>query len=185
MPTERSVSKALAAKVLPQKNASNSGGSVIYESADDRAAPDASSAQDAAKAQGAAAAANSSSQASKESEIKSAPRHKSPFAIIDDEAELEQSKENQESSPSNTNSPSNTVQAYLDEVGESIEAIEQQAAAAMANANLDVQEANAIDEDHGTAATNKTNEPSTSNAQGQYAAAAPSASDNAQTGVYR
>ena len=187
MPTERSVSKALAAKVLPQKNASNSGGSVIYESADDRAAPDAASAQDAAKAQGAAsaqdaaAAAKSSSQASKESEIKSAPRHKSPFAIIDDEDELEQATENQESSPSNTNSPSNTVQAYLDEVGESIEAIEQQAAAAMANANLDVQEANAIDEDHGTAATNKTSEISDLNAQGQDAAAAPSTSGNAQT----
>ena len=187
MPTERSVSKALAAKVLPQKNASNSGGSVIYESAADGAAPDAASAQDAAKAQGAAsaqdaaAAAKSSSQASKESEIKSSPRHKSPFAIIDDEAELEQSKENQESSPSNTNSPSNTVLAYLDEVGESIEAIEQQAAAAMANANLDVQEANPLDEDHGTAATNKINEPSDSNANGQDAAAVPSASDNAQT----
>ena len=193
MPTERSVSKALAAKVLPQKNASNSGGSVIYESADDSAASDAASAQDAAKAQGAAssqdsassqdaaAAAKSSSQASKESESKGAPRHKSPFAIIDDEDELEQATENQESSPSNTNSPSNTVLAYLDEVGESIEAIEQQAAAAMANANLDVQEANALDEDHGTAATNKTNEPSDSNAQGQDAAAVPSASDNAQT----
>lgn len=177
MPTERSVSKALAAKVLPQKNALNSGGSVIYESAADRAASDAASAQDAASSQGAAADDKSSSQASKESEIKSAPRHKSPFAIIDDEAELEQSKENQESSPSNTNSPSNTVLAYLDEVGESIEAIEQQAAAAMANASLDVLEANAIDEDHGTAATNKTNEPSTLNAQGQDAAA----SDNAQT----
>lgn len=187
MPTERSVSKALAAKVLPQKNASNSGGSVIYESADDSAASDAASAQGVASSQGAAsaqdttAAAKSSSQASKESEPKSAPRHKSPFAIIDDEAELEQSKENQESSPSNTNSPSNTVQAYLDEVGESIEAIEQQAAAAMANANLDVQEANALDEDHGTAASNKTNEPSDLNAQGQDAAAAASASDNAQT----
>lgn len=187
MPTERSVSKALAAKVLPQKNASNSGGSVIYESADDRAAPDAASAQDAAKAQDAAsaqdaaAAAKSSSQASKESESKSAPRHKSPFAIIDDEDELEQATANQESSPSNTNSSSNTVQAYLDEVGESIEAIEQQAAAAMANANLDVQEANALDEDHGTAASNKTNEPSVSNAQGQDAAASASASDNAQT----
>lgn len=181
MPTERSVSKALAAKVLPQKNASNSGGSVIYESADDRAAPDAASAQDASKAQDAAAAAKSSSQASKDSEIKSAPRHKSPFAIIDDEDELEQATENQESSPSNTNSPSNTVLAYLDEVGESIEAIEQQAAAAMANANLDVQEANALDEDHGTAATNKTNEPSDSNAHGQDAAAVPSASNNAQT----
>ena len=175
MPTERSVSKALAAKVLPQKNASNSGGSVIYESAADTAAPDAASAQDAA------AADKSSSQASKESESKSAPRHKSPFAIIDDEDELEQATENQESSPSNTNSPSNTIQAYLDEVGESIEAIEQQAAAAMANANLDVQEANALDEDLGTAATNKTNEPSDSNANGQDAAAAPSASDNAQT----
>ncbi|WP_281709546.1 AAA family ATPase, partial [Anaerobiospirillum succiniciproducens] len=175
MPTERSVSKALAAKVLPQKNASNSGGSVIYESAADTAAPDAASAQDAA------AADKSSSQASKESESKSALRHKSPFAIIDDEDELEQATENQESSPSNTNSPSNTVQAYLDEVGESIEAIEQQAAAAMANANLDVQEANALDEDHGTAATNKTNEPSDSNAQAQDAAAVPSASDNTQT----
>ena len=175
MPTERSVSKALAAKVLPQKNASNSGGSVIYESADDTAAPD------AAKAQDAAAAAKSSSQASKESESKSAPRHKSPFAIIDDEDELEQATENQESSPSNTNSPSNTVQAYLDEVGESIEAIEQQAAAAMANANLDVQEANDIDEGNGTAATNKTNEISDLNVQGQDAAAAPSTSDNAQT----
>ena len=54
MPTERSVSKALAAKVLPQKNASNSGGSVIYESAADTAASDAASAQDAAKAQDAA-----------------------------------------------------------------------------------------------------------------------------------
>ena len=187
MPTERSVSKALAAKVLPQKNASNSGGSVIYESAADTAAPDAASAlgaakaQDAASAQDAAAAAKSSSQASKDSESKSAPPHKSPFAIIDDEDELEQATENQESSPSNTNSSSNTVQAYLDEVGESIEAIEQQAAAAMANANLDVQEANDIDEDHGTAATNKTNEPSDSNAQGQDAAAVPSASDNAQT----
>ena len=187
MPTERSVSKALAAKVLPQKNASNSGGSVIYESADDTAAPNAASAQGVASSQGAAsaqdtaAAAKSSSQASKESAPKSAPRHKSPFAIIDDEDELEQSKENQESSPSNTNSPSNTIQAYLDEVGESIEAIEQQAAAAMANANLDVQEANDIDEGNGTAATNKTNEPSDSNAQAQDAAAAPSASDNAQT----
>lgn len=187
MPTERSVSKALAAKVLPQKNASNSGGSVIYESAADTAAPDAASAQGAASSQGAAsakdeaAAAKSSSQASKESESKSAPRHKSPFAIIDDEDELEQATENQESSPSNTNSSSNTIQAYLDEVGESIEAIEQQAAAAMANANLDVQEANALDEDHGTAATNKTNEPSDSNANGQDAAAVPSASDNAQT----
>ena len=181
MPTERSVSKALAAKVLPQKNASNSGGSVIYESAADTAAPNAASSQDAASAQDAAAAAKSSSQASKESSPKSAPRHKSPFAIIDDEDELEQATENQESSPSNTNSPSNTIQAYLDEVGDSIEAIEQQAAAAMANANLDVQEANALDEDHGTAATNKTNEPSDSNAQGQDAAAVPSASDNAQT----
>ena len=180
MPTERSVSKALAAKVLPQKNASNSGGSVIYESADDTAASDAASAQGAANSQGAAAA-NTSTQASKESESKSAPRHKSPFAIIDDEDELEQATENQESSPSNTNSPSNTIQAYLDEVGESIEAIEQQAAAAMANANLDVQEANAIDEGNGTAATNKTNEPSYSNAQGRDAAAAPSTSDNAQT----
>lgn len=181
MPTERSVSKALAAKVLPQKNASNSGGSVIYESAADTAAPDAASAQGAASSQDAAAADKSLSQASKESESKSAPRHKSPFAIIDDEDEIEQATENQESSPSNTNSPSNTIQAYLDEVGDSIEAIEQQAAAAMANANLDVQEANALDEDHGTAATNKTNEPSDSNAQGQDAAAAPSASDNAQT----
>lgn len=216
MPTERSVSKALAAKVLPQKNASNSGGSVIYESADDIAAPNAASAQGVASSQGAAsaqdaaAAAKSSSQASKESAPKSAPRHKSPFAIIDDEDELEQATENQDSSPSNTNSPSNTiqayldevgesieaieqqaaaantnspsntVQAYLDEVGESIEAIEQQAAAAMANANLDVQEANALDEDHGTAATNKANEPSDSNAQAQYAAAAAAASDNAQ-----
>ena len=187
MPTERSVSKALAAKVLPQKNASNSGGSVIYESADDTAAPDAASAQGvassqgAASAQGAAAAAKPSSQASKESAPKGAQRHKSPFAIIDDEDELEQATENQESPPSNTNSSSNTVQAYLDEVGESIEAIEQQAAAAMANANLDVQEANAIDEDLGTAATNKTNEPSDLNAQAQDAAAAASASDNAQT----
>ena len=174
MPTERSVSKALAAKVLPQKNASNSGGSVIYESAADTAASDAASSQDAA------AAAKLSSQASKESESKSAPRHKSPFAIIDDEDELEQATENQESSPSNTNSPSNTIQAYLEEVGESIEAIEQQAAAAMANANLDVQEANALDKDLGTAATNKTNEPSYSNAQAQDAAAAAAASDNAQ-----
>ncbi|WP_027938795.1 AAA family ATPase [Anaerobiospirillum succiniciproducens] len=180
MPTERSVSKALAAKVLPQKNASNSGGSVIYESAADTAAPNAASSQGAASAQDAAAAAKSSSQASKESESKSAPRHKSPFAIIDDEDELEQATENQESSPSNTNSPSNTIQAYLDEVGESIEAIEQQAAAAMANANLDVQEANAIDEGNGTAATNNTDEPSDSNANGQDAAAAPSASGNAQ-----
>lgn len=181
MPTERSVSKALAAKVLPQKNASKSGGSVIYESADDTAAPDAASSQNAASSQDAAAAAKSSSQASKESEIKSAPRHKSPFAIIDDEAELEQSKETQESLPSNTNSPSNTILTDLDEVSESIEAIEQRAAAAIANASLDVQEANALDEDHGTAATNKTNEPSVSNAQGQDAAAAASASDNAQT----
>lgn len=187
MPTERSVSKALAAKVLPQKNASNSGGSVIYESAYDTAASDAASAHDASSSQGsasaqdAAAAAKSSPQASKESAPKSAPRHKSPFAIIDDEDELEQATENQDSSPSNTNKSSNTIQAYLDEVGESIEAIEQQAAAAMANANLDVQEANAIDEGNGTAATNKTNEISDLNAQGQDAAAAPSASDNAQT----
>lgn len=140
MPTDRRVSKALAAKVLPKKHDTNSSGSVIYESVD---GSDPADEQTAAKANGAAD--------TKEIATQHKTRHKSLFAIIDDEDklddELNQSKD--ETAPraktfSQVNGSDNI--APLDEDSDNTELIEQRAAAAIANADLDAQEAEDADE---------------------------------------